>query len=136
MNAPANFRLVTLAQEMLGERRARGVLGMDELLGEPAWDVLLFLYVEDAQVESPRTKAACQAAGVPQTTALRYVALLEEWGLIERRIGEDGRCRLLRLSRTGRQRMTDYLAEVYAERRVSTREGSAWAIGAQVNGPG
>ena len=136
MNAPANFRLVTLAQDMLAERRARTVTGIDDLLGEPAWDVMLFLYIEDGQDETPRTKAVCHASGVPQTTGLRYLALLEERGMIVRRTGTDGRCRLLRLSSEGRQRMTDYLAEIYAERRVSSRDERSAGMGARVIGFG
>jgi DNA-binding MarR family transcriptional regulator len=54
------------------------------LFADPAWDILLDLYAER---HSPRACAVtnlCQAAHVPATTALRWIARLEAHGCITR----------------------------------------------------
>ena len=119
MNVRSEFRLAILAERMLEERRQRSSIGIDELLGEPAWDILLFLYLEGYEAAEPLSKAAFHAAGVPQTSGLRYLSALEKAGLIDRL--REGRCTMLRLSGKGRQRMEEYLLGVYETRRVGAR---------------
>ena len=54
------------------------------MFADPAWDILLDLYVariEDADVS---ISGACVAAAVPATTALRWIRQMEREGLIGR----------------------------------------------------
>ncbi len=89
------------------------------MLGEPAWEMLLFLFTQISSKNGTLTKAACGAAGVPQTTGLRYLKALESQGMIERSTGSDNRCTILRLTPTGRKRMAHYLEELCAFRKIA-----------------
>lgn len=76
-----------LARFVSGFRRIR--LRRNELLGaplfrDPAWDMLLELYVAHEQGQDLSVSSLCYASGVPATTALRHIQRLEEHGLIER----------------------------------------------------
>lgn len=55
-----------------------------DLFADPAWDMLLDLYV--AQVAGRRVSVsdACIAAAVPQATALRWLNMLDQRGLVVR----------------------------------------------------
>ena len=64
-------------------RRARDRLIPEELTGEPAWDILLALFAESP--ERLPMSSACFGSGVPQSTALRWVATLETRKLVKRR---------------------------------------------------
>lgn len=72
------------AAELYDARRIRGRFFQAELFAEPAWDILLDLFVAKVSGLRVSTKAACIAAAVPETTALRWLILLVEQGLIER----------------------------------------------------
>lgn len=65
-------------------RQRRLAIFPAELRGEPAWDILLDL----AQCRFGRQRASItdvgKLAGLPSTTVLRWVCLLEEQGWIER----------------------------------------------------
>lgn len=54
------------------------------LFRDPAWDMLLELYSAHQQGRELSVSSLCYASGVPQTTALRQLARLEEHGLITR----------------------------------------------------
>lgn len=55
-----------------------------ELFGEPGWDMMLFLYIQQVRGELVLVTRLCRASGVPPTTALRYIDTLESHGLIEK----------------------------------------------------
>ena len=50
----------------------------------PGWDILLDLYAHALEGRRVSITSSCIASGVPPTTALRYLQVLEEAGLIER----------------------------------------------------
>ena len=107
------------AAQIIARRRARHAhFGAQDIFGEPAWDILLDLYVRRDGEESISVKSACVNAGVPANTALRWLRALELEGLL---CCEDGPCdqdrSLVRLSRNGFDRMTDYLEEIANEGR-------------------
>lgn len=54
------------------------------LLGEPAWDILLDLFIQKTRRKRVSVMSACHASGVPPTTALRWLSMLEREGMIER----------------------------------------------------
>lgn len=93
-------------------RRREQVFGDAALFGEPAWDIMLDLYVAGAEDKRVAVTSACIGSAVPATTALRWIKILEERGLIEREVDEvDARRIFVRLSATGFALMDEYLAE-------------------------
>lgn len=73
------------AMDVYNLRRAREKLfGTPQLFGEPTWDILLDLFIAELKNTKIQTTSACIGAQVPQTTALRWIALLERENLIHR----------------------------------------------------
>jgi hypothetical protein len=58
-----------------------------KLFGEPGWDIMLALYCLPARGERLAVTALAFAAAASQTTALRWQAILQDEGLIERKDG-------------------------------------------------
>jgi DNA-binding MarR family transcriptional regulator len=56
----------------------------ESLFSDPGWDILLDLYIEDAEHRSVSVSSACIAAGVPPTTGLRWLDRLQRRGLLTR----------------------------------------------------
>ena len=84
------------------QRRYRQQFLDGDLLGEPAWEILLDLFIAYHEEREITVMSACLASGVPQTTALRWLNMLEEKGLIVRRAHRtDARARIVELSRDG-----------------------------------
>lgn len=104
--------LRALASEELRERIRRAVHFPDALFGEPAWDILLDLYVHACKGQEVSVSSACIAAQVPPTTGLRWIGLLEGEGLIGRRPSQrDRRTVILDLTADGRARIERALSE-------------------------
>lgn len=102
------------ARAVYRARRARTqIFGTDaDLFAEPAWDILLDLFVASAEGTPVSVSSACIAAAVPSTTALRWLATLETRGLLERTTDPaDGRRCYLRLTETAQRRMQAWLAQ-------------------------
>lgn len=75
----------TLAEHYLTARRARLEVFPRQLFGEPDWDILLQLFVHHVRSTAATVTDACNASGVPPTSALRHISRLEEMGLVTRR---------------------------------------------------
>ena len=74
-----------LAREIVRSRKRRTrVFGQAGLFGEPAWDILLGLYVAAEAQQRLNVSAVCELSGVPQSTALRWLEKLEKEGLVRR----------------------------------------------------
>jgi DNA-binding MarR family transcriptional regulator len=101
------------ARRLIRDRRRREeVLGAD-IFGEPAWDLLLELYVAHAEDRPVSTLSACMAVSVSLTTGLHWLTNLEEHQLIERlHVGGDERLTLLLLTDSAFDRMTALLREM------------------------
>jgi DNA-binding MarR family transcriptional regulator len=86
--APADgadkFVLKFLVQEILRSRRRRENLFGCDLFGEPAWDILLELFLAELVQRNVSVSDACYASAVPHTTALRWVGKLEQDGWVKR----------------------------------------------------
>lgn len=92
--------LITAAAEIYAMRRARDRHMPDGLASEPAWDMLLALYSEEP-AKLP-VSSLCYSSGVPMTTALRWIGVLESQGLVKRsRHERDARINLLSLTSEG-----------------------------------
>lgn len=73
-------------------RNREKIFGESQLFGEPTWDILLDLFIAELKGVKMQTTSVCIGAQVPQTTALRWIALLERENLVRRyRDKEDSR---------------------------------------------
>lgn len=80
-----------------------------DLFADPAWDILLALYAAELGQKRVSVTAACAAAQVPGTTALRWLACLEQACLITRlKDPFDGRRVFIQLSVTAAESMKAY----------------------------
>lgn len=76
---------------------------------DPAWSILLDLFEAFLTQRTRCVKSVTIASGAPMTTALRYLALLGDVGLIVRRADPTDRRRILVcLSEIGQQKMIRY----------------------------
>lgn len=65
-------------------RKLRDLFVGENLFADPAWDMLLELYANELAQQRVSVSSASDAAGVPLSTALRWMAALEERGLVAR----------------------------------------------------
>ena len=69
---------------LIEARRQRASYLPADLFAEPAWDILLNLFRSELAIEQVPVPMACDAAGVPAGTALRWLDTLEKDGLVLR----------------------------------------------------
>lgn len=81
--AGKNSLLAAAREEVRRRSDRRLVLGPD-LLAEPAWDMMLDLYIARATGRRVAVSSLCVAADVPITTALRWIRTLERSGFLVR----------------------------------------------------
>jgi DNA-binding MarR family transcriptional regulator len=106
--------LAELACRIYESRRHRARYISSSLLGEPVWDMLLALYCFSSRGLRMSVTSLCYASGVPQTTALRWVGVMEERELVVRsRDRKDGRRHYLVLADKGREVMQAYLRQTH-----------------------
>ena len=90
-----------LAGELYQFRRRRERL-FGPIFGEPAWDILLDLFVMEAKGRRVPVSSACIASGVSHSTALRQIDELVRRNLVMRERDEiDKRRTYLRLTEAG-----------------------------------
>ncbi len=102
--APINLsEAVRRAEELyLARRRRDRVFQEFDLFGEPAWDMMLDLFVMQAHDRQVSVSSSCIASAAPATTALRYIKKLEDYEIITTAADPyDRRRRYLKLSSTG-----------------------------------
>ena len=104
------------ARRVYASRRARAALfGSTELFGEPAWDILLDLYIANADNKPVSVSSACIGSAAPPTTGLRWLGVLADNGLVLREHDKDDQRRVLvRLTEQGVAAMDDYFAHALA----------------------
>ncbi len=73
-----------LVRRIIANRQARARFFDAELFADPAWDMLLDLTAAHAEHQRVSVTSLCIAAGVPATTALRWVKQMVESGIFER----------------------------------------------------
>lgn len=80
---------------------------------EPAWDLLLDLYFRTCRREQVSVSNACVASGVPSATALRWIDILVDGGLIVREAdAADRRRTWLKPTDQCMSQMKDYLSNM------------------------
>ncbi len=87
----------------------RQLVGAHELFGEPAWDMLIDLFIHEGEAKAVSTSSLCIASGLPMSSALRLLQRLCDFGLVTREADRhDGRRNFIRLAPGLRQRLTAY----------------------------
>lgn len=120
---------VQFALELKAARRTRYKYLDSKYLGEPAWDVLLDLYVAKATNRSISVSSACIASGAPATTGLRWLKLLEEGGMIERKAARlDRRSTNVSLTEHANSVIRNYLLATYPSETTETARGDSSRI--------
>jgi hypothetical protein len=105
-----DLMLSRIAADIYDQRRKRDHFLSSDLFAEPAWDLLLDLFVARVAASRISITSACIAASVPDTTAFRWVGILIERGLIERSEDRlDKRRHWIELSDAGFRKMRTYL---------------------------
>ncbi len=74
-----------IAESTLKIRSRRNEAFGVDLFRDPAWDMLLDLYVSETRGRTTHVSSLCIAGNVPMTTGLRYVDALEHCGLVRKR---------------------------------------------------
>jgi CheY-like chemotaxis protein len=81
-----------------------------DLFGDPAWEMLLDLFMSEAYHRPISVTSLCIASGAPTTTALRRIDDLVTAGLVEREPDQQDRRRtVVKLTTHGRERMEAFL---------------------------
>lgn len=99
-----------LAKQTYAIRRKRAaIFGTDEIFGEPAWDILLDLYIAQGEQQAVSVSSACIGSAAPATTGLRWLGVLADHGLIVREHDPNDQRRILvRLTDHGLNAMRSY----------------------------
>lgn len=102
--------LLAAARRMAAARQVRDEVFGDGQFLNPAWNILLELFIAGEEGRNVTIKSACVAASVPQSTALRHIAYLIDIRLATRtQHPSDARSAYLKLSDRGRTRMVAFL---------------------------
>lgn len=66
------------AKEYFRKRRVREqMFGNIDLFADPAWDILIYLFIAGEEDRDISLSSACIAAAVPESTAIRWINVLE-----------------------------------------------------------
>lgn len=109
------------AKAEIEARAARSRFFKASLFSDPAWDILLELFAAEQEGRRVSISAAGLTAGIPLTTALRWINALEREDLVERAADPtDARRTFLKLTENGRRSMTLYFQSCF-EKGAPTR---------------
>ena len=102
-----------LARQDIVARELRGRHLPSTMFGEPAWDMLLSLYVTFRSHARQTVTNLCIASGAPATTALRWIVYLEREEFVVRRNNPlDLRVVFIELTAKGRDSVEGYFIEL------------------------
>lgn len=103
-------QLAAIAQSEYNSRRRRDQYFDADIFAEPAWDMLLDLYIQHCRKRAVSVHSLCIASAVPATTALRWIGKLVDCGLAVRLPSEqDARVIHVELTENGLRQMGQYL---------------------------
>jgi DNA-binding MarR family transcriptional regulator len=122
--------LVLVARSLLKGLTEQPDFGAKDIVFNPAWHLLLELFVAQLERRPVPVTNACLSLGTAQTTALRYLTDLERRGLIESLSDPaDGRRRLIRLTPRVEAELRCYLQNAVEDQgfgvRIRVRVGSS-----------
>jgi DNA-binding MarR family transcriptional regulator len=100
------------ARRRYAGRRERDAMFGAALFAEPAWDVLLYLFIAAGEDRLISIREACAASSVPETTALRHIAHLKDRGLLQCRVNPADRRSSYLVASDAAQRKMSLLLEL------------------------
>ena len=104
--------LVQAAQNEYRMRRSRSRLFDEAMFGEPAWDMLLSLFINGRSGEKLTVSRLLRFSGSSSTSALRWLNYLEDKGLILRESNPiDARSTIICLSERAERALETYFSE-------------------------
>jgi hypothetical protein len=102
-------------EAIIRQRALRAIHIPGELLGDPAWDMLLELMHAELGERRATASIVCKVAGVSTSVGLRWIDVLLSKGLCTRTAGVDDPDRIfLQLSAEGRKAMRGYFTDLAA----------------------
>ncbi|MDB5661987.1 MAG: uncharacterized protein JWM38_1517 [Sphingomonas bacterium] len=105
-----NSESLNTARRMVRERLRRNRFFNPDLFADPAWDMMLDIFIAEAEGRETPVMNLCLSSQVPETTTLRWVKTLEQAGIfIRRKDQHDQRRVLVRLSPDAARAMAEYL---------------------------
>ena len=105
--------LVARARDILGQRKLRRRFLPGELFHEPAWDMLIALFVSHRDHRPTNVKALVAMADAPVTTSQRWIEHLHKLKLIDRVNDPTDRRRIeISLSNAGFEAVSAYLTAI------------------------
>jgi DNA-binding MarR family transcriptional regulator len=108
-------KLLLLAKGLYKARRERVKFFDSQLFSEPAWDMLLDLFIAKLSHKRVSVTSLCIASGVPSTTALRYIRHLESKGVISRELCiSDARINYIDLTEASFRLLKEFLEKHWA----------------------
>ena len=110
---PARGHLALARKTYALRRKRAAIFGNPDLFGEPAWDILLDLYIAAGEGKPVSVSSACIGSAAPATTGLRWLGVLADEGLVVRENdAEDHRRVLVRLTPSGQAAMDRFFDAV------------------------
>jgi hypothetical protein len=76
---------VAVAKALIALQSGRRALALPSLFADPAWDMLLDLFVARAEGRPVAVSSLCIASGVPASTAHRWIQALVDHDAVRRR---------------------------------------------------
>lgn len=105
-----------IVKTAIRNRRLRAEFLSTAAFGEPAWDILLELFLAGLESRETSITSLCQASGIPVTTALRWIKALEAAGLVGSMDDpKDRRRRIVALTQTGGEAIARYFYAIGGE---------------------
>jgi DNA-binding MarR family transcriptional regulator len=104
-------RLKAFARQIYEKRQERIARFGSQMFGEPAWEMLLILYLEEGGERQSQTRLA-DLSGASRSTAMRWIDHLVRNGLAHREDHPtDKRRNFIALSEKGRRQLELYLSD-------------------------
>jgi DNA-binding MarR family transcriptional regulator len=104
-----------LLERVIRNRQRRREIFGKAMLADPAWDMILDLAIARARYRRVSVSSLCIASGVPPTTALRWIKVLIDEGLIQREAdSQDKRRTFVSLTEKGTRKIAGYFVSLEA----------------------
>jgi DNA-binding MarR family transcriptional regulator len=112
---PSGAQLIDLARRLGKARQLRHHFLPNELFSELAWEMLIALFLADAEGRRCTVTNLCEVSGGPPTTALRWIDSLIQLELARRLENPlDARFVFIELEPEGRAAMEAYLSQTWS----------------------
>lgn len=108
-------KLIGRVRQSYIDRRKRIIYFGDWMFGEPAWDILLVLYI-DSKLQRCTVGRLTELAGAALTTIIRWIEALEKRGFVRRTPHpNDRRSSFIELTSKGEEALNSYFSETLME---------------------